>query len=146
MRDAGLASSAHFYFDFRDSLKQNVRGALCSLLTQLSAESDACCDILECLYSAHQAGSTEPSKDALKECLKSMLMLQDRGPIFIILDAIDECPNSAGTPSPRENVLELCGVAVGIVLFAPLYLRQQQTGGRHRERSLTFGNLYGFPS
>ena len=107
MRDAGLASSAHFYFDFRDSLKQNVRGALCSLLTQLSAESDACCDILERLYSAHQAGSTEPSKDALKECLKSMLMLQDRGPIFIILDAIDECPNSAGTPSPRENVLEL---------------------------------------
>ena len=36
-----------------------------------------------------------------------MLMLQDQGPIFIILDAVDECPNSAGTPSPRENVLEL---------------------------------------
>jgi hypothetical protein len=35
-----------------------------------------------------------------------MLKLQDQGPIFIILDAIDECPNSAGTPSPRENVLE----------------------------------------
>ena len=34
-------------------------------------------------------------------------MLQDQGPIFIILDAIDECPNSAGTPSPRENVLGL---------------------------------------
>jgi len=43
----------------------------------------------------------------LKECLKSMLMLQDQGPMFIIFDAIDECPNSAGTPSPRENVLEL---------------------------------------
>ena len=106
MRDAGLASSAHFYFDFRDSLKQNDRGALCSLLTQLSAESDACCGVLERLYSAHQAGLTEPSKDALKECLKSMLMLRDQGPIFIILDAIDECPNSAGTPSPRENILE----------------------------------------
>ena len=35
-----------------------------------------------------------------------MLKLQDQGPIFIILDAIDECPNSTGTPSPRENVLE----------------------------------------
>ena len=34
-------------------------------------------------------------------------MLEDQGPIFIVLDAIDECPNSAGTPSPRENVLEL---------------------------------------
>jgi hypothetical protein len=36
-----------------------------------------------------------------------MLTLQDQGPVFIILDGIDECPNSAGTPSPRENVLEL---------------------------------------
>ena len=107
MRDAGLASSAHFYFDFRDSSKQNDRGALCSLLTQLSAESDACCGVLERLYSENQAGSTEPSREALKECLKSMLMLQDRGPIFIILDAIDECPNNTGTPSPRENVLKL---------------------------------------
>jgi hypothetical protein len=107
LRDAGLASIAHFYFDFRDSLKQDARGALSSLLTQLSADSDACCGVLERLYSAHKAGSTEPSKDALKECLKSMLTLEDQGPIFIILDAIDECPNSAGTPSPRENVLEL---------------------------------------
>ena len=107
MSEAGLASIAHFYFDFRDSAKQDVRGALSSLLTQLSAQSDACCGVLECLYSAHNAGSKEPSKDALKECLKGMLMIQDQGPIFIVFDAIDECPNSAGTPSPRENVLEL---------------------------------------
>jgi hypothetical protein len=109
MRDAGLASIAYFYFDFRDSLKQDVRGALSSLLTQLSAQSDARCGVLECLYSAHDAGSKEPSKDALRECLKSMMTLQDQGPMFIILDAIDECPNSAGCPSPRENVLELIG-------------------------------------
>jgi hypothetical protein len=107
MREEGLASIARFYFDFRDSSKQDARGALCSLLTQLSAQSDAYCGILERLYSAHDAGSTEPSKDSLKECLKSMLRLQDQGPIFVVLDAIDECPNSAGTPSPRENVLEL---------------------------------------
>ena len=107
MSEAGLASIAHFYFDFRDSLKQDVRGVLSSLLTQLSTESDAFCGVLEGLYSAHKDGAKEPSEDALRECLKSMLTLQDQGPIFIILDAIDECPNSVGTPSPRENVLEL---------------------------------------
>jgi hypothetical protein len=107
MSEAGLAAIAFFYFDFRDSSKQDARGALSSLLTQLSAQSDACCGVLERLYSAHNAGSKEPSEDALRECLKCMLTLQDQGPIFIILDAIDECPNSAGTPSPRENVLEL---------------------------------------
>jgi len=107
MRKAGLASVGYFYFDFRDSSKQDVRGALSSLLAQLSAQSDACCGVLERVYSAHDAGSKEPSEDALRECLESMLTLQDQGPIFAILDGIDECPNSAGTPSPRENVLEL---------------------------------------
>ena len=106
-REAGLASIAFFYFDFRDSLKQDVRGALSSLLAQLSDQSDACCAALERLYSKHNAGRQEPSKYALRECLKSMLMLEDQGPVFIVLDAIDECPNSAGTPSPRELVLEL---------------------------------------
>jgi hypothetical protein len=103
-REEGLASIAHFYFDFRDSLKQDVRGALSSLLTQLSAQSDAYYGILERLYL--KKCNEEPGKNALRKCLKSMLKLQDQGPVFIILDAIDECPNSAGTPSPRENVLE----------------------------------------
>ena len=107
MRKAGLASVAFFYFDFRDSSKQDVRGTLSSLLAQLSAQSDACCGVLEHLYSEHDFGWKQPSEDVLKECLKSMLTLEYQGPIFIILDAIDECPNSAGTPSPRENVLEL---------------------------------------
>jgi hypothetical protein len=107
MREAGLASMANFYFDFRDSSKQDVRGAVSSLLTQLSARSDACCDILERLYKTHDTGSKEPSEDALRECLKIMLTLEDQGPIFLVFDAIDECPNSTGTPSPRENVLEL---------------------------------------
>jgi hypothetical protein len=106
-REEGLATIAHFYFDFRDSLKQDVRGALSSLLVQFSDQSDACCAALEQLYSKHNAGRQEPSKGALRECLKSMLMLEDQGPIFIVLDAIDECPTTTGTPSPRENVLEL---------------------------------------
>jgi hypothetical protein len=109
MSEAGLASIAVFYFDFRDSLKQDIRGALSSLLTQLSTSSDACCGILEQLYSAHKNGSKEPSENALKECLKSMITLQDQGPIFIVLDAIDECPNSTGCPSPREDHLKLIG-------------------------------------
>jgi hypothetical protein len=76
------------------------------LSRMLVAEFSITC-ILDSLYSEHDSGSKEPSKDALKECLESMLALKSQGPIFIILDTIDECPNSAGTPSPRENVLRL---------------------------------------
>ena len=46
LREAGLASVAYFYFDFRDTEKQNLHNALPSLLTQLSARSDQCCDVL----------------------------------------------------------------------------------------------------
>ena len=106
MNEAGLASIAFFYFDFRESSKQDIRGTLSSLLFQLSDQSGACCGILERQYSTHKAGAREPSEDALRGCLESMLMLRDQGPIFIVLDAVDECSNSAGTPSPREDILD----------------------------------------
>ena len=56
-REAGLASVASFYFDFPDSSKQDFRGELPSLLARLSTQSDACCGILECLYSEHDSSS-----------------------------------------------------------------------------------------
>ena len=80
---------------------------LSSLLIQLATQSDAYCERLSTLYLEHNEGSQQPNENALRECLGNMLMLRDQAPIYIIIDAIDECPNSAGTPSPRENVLEL---------------------------------------
>jgi len=104
---AGLASVAFFYFDFKDEAKKNARGALSSLLVQLAAQSDAYSNILSALYSENHAGSKQPSDDELRECLKDMLAVPDQAPIYIVMDALDECPNSTGTPSPRETVLRL---------------------------------------
>jgi hypothetical protein len=36
-----------------------------------------------------------------------MLTLPDQHPVYIIIDALDECPNTSGLPSPREQVLDL---------------------------------------
>ena len=36
-----------------------------------------------------------------------MLRLPAQGPVFIFLDALDECPDSSGFPSPRSEVLRL---------------------------------------
>ncbi|KAN0127948.1 Ankyrin repeat-containing domain protein [Lactarius tabidus] len=41
------------------------------------------------------------------KCLQDMLSLPDQAPIYIILDALDECPNSYGIPSSRAQVLSL---------------------------------------
>ena len=105
--DAGLASLAYFYFDFKDTAKQDARAALTSLLVQLSYQSDPFSDILSQLLSDHRSGAIQPSDDTLMKCLRDMLALPRNGPTFIILDALDECPKSIGTPSPRESVLDL---------------------------------------
>jgi hypothetical protein len=55
---------AYFYFDFRDTIKQNRRDLLLSLVTQLSSRSDRCFDTLFDLYLAHDNGAQKPSEDA----------------------------------------------------------------------------------
>jgi hypothetical protein len=107
MHAAGLAAMAYYYFDFRDVKKQDCGGLLSSLILQLSAESDSCYNILSQLYSDNSRGIRKPSISALKKCLKDMLSLPGQGPIYIIVDALDECPNFPGRPSAREKVLDL---------------------------------------
>ena len=107
MHATGLATMAYYYFDFRDVKKQDCYGLLSSLISQLSAESDSCYNILSRLYSDHTRGIRKPGIDALKKCMTDMLSLPGQGPTYILVDAVDECPNLSGTPSAREEVLEL---------------------------------------
>ena len=107
MHAAGLATMAYYYFDFRDVKKQDCYGLLSSLISQLSSESDSCFSIVSQLYSDYSRGIRKPDIDALKKCTTDMLSLSGQAPIYIIVDAVDECSNSSGTPSAREEVLEL---------------------------------------
>ena len=102
MHAAGLATMAYYYFDFRDVTKQDCYGLLSSLILQLSAKSDACCDILSQLY-----GSPKPNVITLKRYMTDMLSLPGQAPTYIIVDALDECPNFLGLPPARGEVLEL---------------------------------------
>ena len=107
MRKSGLASLAFYYFDFRDVEKKHRRGLLSSLLFQLYDQSDSYYDIISRLYPTHRDGSQRPSDNALTECLKSMLGFPGQAPTYLIINALDECPNAFGTPTAREKVLML---------------------------------------
>ncbi|KAH9026712.1 hypothetical protein EDB83DRAFT_2184135, partial [Lactarius deliciosus] len=109
MSDAGSAHMAYFYFDFRvqDTGKQDSRALLSSLLVQLSGQSDQFYRILHDLYSKHQNGTERPLIDSLAQCLKDMLSTAGQVPVYLILDALDECPADSGMPPPREKVLDL---------------------------------------
>ena len=106
---------AYFYFDYRDEEKKNLRNFVTSLLVQFSTYSKPCCDIIYRLYSAHGKGAQQPSNGILIDRLKEMLTVAAKHPIFIITDAIDECPDS-GMPTPREDVLNLLESLVRIGL------------------------------
>ena len=103
----GLALMGYYYFDFKNVAKQGIRGLLTSLLAQLCAKSDPCYHILSDLYSENNAGSQQPGNGALFECLKKMLGLPQHPTKYIILDALDECPNTSGFPTAREEVLDI---------------------------------------
>jgi hypothetical protein len=108
---------AYFYFDFRDVDKQKLHDLLPSLLIQLSARSNPRCDVLSQLYSTHERGVRKPGDREMVECLKEMLSLEGQPPIYIILDALDECPvTSSVPPSPREEILEFVDELVSLHL------------------------------
>jgi hypothetical protein len=105
LREERTALVAYHYFDYKDTSKRDVHGLLTSLLSQLSGDSDLCRGVLCQLYEECRNGSERPSEAALAECLNAMIKILAELPIFIIMDALDECPNTTGTPSARDEVL-----------------------------------------
>ena len=105
MRKSGLASLAFFYCDFRENEKRDLRGLLSSVLVQLCHQSDSYCQILSSFYSEHANGSRHPGDDELQQCLKDILAFPGQAPVYLIVDGLDECPNTPDMPSPREEIL-----------------------------------------
>ena len=120
MQEAGQATIAYFYFDFKDIDKRDLSKALASLLSQLSASSDCYCDILSYVHQAHineaHKRSAKPNTETMTRCFKEMLALPDKSPVYIILDALDECPDNFGLPSARGEVLGFLKGLVGAQL------------------------------
>src|SRR6267142_258339 len=107
LQKSGLASLGFFYHDFRDDSKKERHGLISSVLVQLCHQSDSYCDKLTEFYTEHGNGSQRPNDSALVQCLMDILKLSGQPPVYVILDALDECPNTTAMPSPREKVLKL---------------------------------------
>ncbi|KAJ6524894.1 hypothetical protein DFH09DRAFT_1372078 [Mycena vulgaris] len=90
-----------FYFDTNNPEQQTVTQLLCSLVTQLSIRSDPPDSKLDALWTSHASGQklltdVELISDALLPLLKDF----DQKPVYIVLDALDEC-------SERHELLHL---------------------------------------
>ena len=107
MQVSEQASLAMYYYDFRENKKRDLYGLLSSVLFQLCGQSDSYHPILSTFYSTHFNGARTPSDDELKRCLIDLLELPGSRSIYLIIDALDECPSTSSLSSPREELLSL---------------------------------------
>jgi hypothetical protein len=110
IRDIDKTEPGHygfFFFDFNDASKSNARSLLSSLIVQLGDQSKDLFDVLLGLHSSHRNNSQSPNIDALTQCLEDMLRVVHEVPIYLIIDALDECPFTGGNSTPRRQVLTL---------------------------------------
>ncbi|EMD37961.1 hypothetical protein CERSUDRAFT_72599 [Gelatoporia subvermispora B] len=105
----------YFYCDFRDPAKQDIDGLLSRLLVDMSAESTECTKILWDFYSTHRNGSRRASNTELTQCFEKMLRASSHRSVYIVIDALDECPDSGNKP-PRDRILTLIHDLLGLGL------------------------------
>jgi len=75
------------------------------VLFQLCDQSDSYYDILSAFYSAHRNGAQSPGDDKLVQCLMDLLKCPGPRPVYLVIDALDECPSTSSLSSPREKLL-----------------------------------------
>ena len=105
MQKSGDASFAMYFYDFRDDLKKDLRGLLSSILFQLCDQSDSYYNIFSTLHSTHRDGAQSPRDGELIQCLVDMVKLQGPPPVYLIVDGLDESPNTSTQSFPRDQVL-----------------------------------------
>jgi len=105
MQESGDASLVMYYYDFRDDLKKDLRGLLSSVLFQLCDQSGYYYNILSTFHSTHCDGAQSPRDEELIRCLVDLLKLPGSSPVYLIVDGLDESPNTSTQSFHREQVL-----------------------------------------
>jgi hypothetical protein len=107
MRNSGDASLAMYFFDFRDDQKKDLRGLLSSILCQLCDQSDSYCNIISTFHSTHDNGAQTPRDDELIQCLVDLVKLPELPQVYLIVDGLDESPNTSTQSDHRDRVLSV---------------------------------------
>ncbi|KAF9064033.1 hypothetical protein BDP27DRAFT_1405515 [Rhodocollybia butyracea] len=79
----------YYYFDNRDNSKTNAQGLVQSLLLQMAASSKRIHPALHELYTRCKHGIMKPTIEEIRATLA--VVSRDIGPVFLVLDAMDEC-------------------------------------------------------
>ncbi|VUC26335.1 unnamed protein product [Clonostachys rosea] len=95
-------STLYFFFDFKDTKKQSLDKAICSLISQLCDKQPSLWTQIDALYTELNNGAKKLDMASLEELFSGML--KQVGDICIILDALDESSRGDGSYS-RQALL-----------------------------------------
>jgi len=105
---------AYFYFEFNDANKQSPQKCLSSLISQLCIGSEEIPAQLEMLYEKCGNGRYPPPVRDLISVINAFATLEKIDDIYIVLDALDECPKTG----PEDQRAELLG-ALAVIQHIP---------------------------
>ena len=107
MQKSGLASLAIFYYNHSEDRK-HVSGLLSSVLWQLCNQSDSYYHVLSAFHNSHSTNGNDgkrPGDDKLVQCFMDLLKCPEERPVYLVIDALDECPSTSSLSSHREKLL-----------------------------------------
>jgi hypothetical protein len=94
---------AYFYFDFKDTEKQDPDPMIRSFIMQLLSQCIKIPSTLEMLFSTCENGRRQPSTSALLDVLEEIIGQFPH--VYIILDALDECTTRTELLSILESII-----------------------------------------
>ena len=119
------------YFNYKEQIEQTACNLIGSLLKQLIADQSEASADLTSLYRDHINRRTRPELDELVSITKSEIKSYSK--VFIVVDALDECPEDNGV---RQRMLtELRSLAANVnLMFTSRYLTaiEQEFHGANR--------------
>ncbi|RII13199.1 hypothetical protein CUC08_Gglean004499 [Alternaria sp. MG1] len=95
--------TVYFYFDFKDSQKQNSEAMLCSLLRQLLQCLAVAHKDVDALFLSCKNGGKQPSLHELLDVMPKVMRQFTH--VYIVLDALDECTQRSELMSMLESVI-----------------------------------------
>ena len=95
---------AYYYFRFDDMEKQNAQNCLSSILAQTTSKQTSIDDCVKSLFEISGRVGKRPETSQLLHVLREVFQKYDK--VFLILDALDECPEDG---NHQSQLLEAIG-------------------------------------
>jgi len=85
----------YIYCNYKQQTEQSVRNLIASLLKQLIQDDFVAYENVKCVHGRHKKKETCPTLDELLSVLRSETARFSKA--FVVVDALDECPEGDGT-------------------------------------------------